>query len=244
MKYLWIFLTFCFSSISYASETTRMAILLGYPGSGKGTLAQSLDPSRYVTFSFGDFLRSEVEKQTELGNNLKNEVEMKGVQKITLLPEDFIRQLFTKKIKELAQTGKHIVLDGYPKTPEQAIFLDNLLLKENIHLLPIYIKIDKTVLLDRILNRLICTNCSRVYNLKYNPPLLADVCDICSAKLRVRGTDSQENLEIRIKFFDEILEPLLSFYREESRLIEFDGNNPIEKTCTEFRRFLDNYSTP
>ena len=244
MNYLCVFLMLCFSSISHACETTRMAILLGYPGSGKGTLAQSLDPSRYVTFSFGDFLRSEVEKQTELGNNLKDEVEMKGIQKITLLPEDFIRQIFTKKIKELVQTGKHIVLDGYPKTPEQAIFLDTFLLNENIQLIPIYIKIDKAILLDRILNRLVCPKCSRVYNIKYNPPLLADVCDTCSAKLRVRGTDSQENLEIRIKFFDEILEPLLSFYREGSRLIEFDGNNPIEKTCLNFQYFLDNYSTP
>lgn len=242
MKFIWtIALSFLtvFSS-SYAGESIKVVTLLGYPGSGKGTLAQSLDPDRYIAFSFGDFLRGEVDKQTELGNTYKDEVEMKGIQKITLLPEDLVREIFTTKIKELIQTKKHIVLDGYPKTTEQAIFLDTLLAHEAVQLIPIHVKVDKTVLLDRILNRLVCPKCSKVYNLKYNPPSQPTICDNCSGKLRVRGTDSEDNLEIRIRFFDEILEPLFSFYQKEDRLIEFDGNLPIAETCSKFRQYLDN----
>jgi len=81
----------------------KIIALLSYPGAGKGTLAQSLDQDRYVTFSFGDVLRNEITKKSSLGNTYQNEIEMKGVQQVTLLPDDVATEIFMSKIKEVIQ---------------------------------------------------------------------------------------------------------------------------------------------
>lgn len=221
-----------------AKNHVKILVLLGYPGSGKGTLAQSLNREKFVFFSFGDFMRNEVRMKTDLGNLYKNEVEMKDIKEVTLLPEKLVEKIFEDKILDLAKDNSYIVLDGFPKTIEQAEFLTHLLKKKNIDPVYVYIEVEPSLLVNRIINRRICQNCNQIYNIIFNPPTQNDKCDSCAGNLIIRETDTNENIKKRIKFFDKIMLPLLEFYRSRSLLYEIDGNPPIKAVKDEFLKIL------
>ena len=227
-----------------AVRPMKICFLLGYPGSGKGTLAQSLDEQNYVNFSFGDFLRKEVKKGTDLGNTFKDKIEMRSVKEMTLMPEEHVRNFFKTKMKELILTQKNIILDGFPKTIEQAEFFDSFTKEEGIDVFVIFVNTDKKMLRERIFNRRTCDKCNRAYNLIYNPPKKKDTCDKCEEELVVRATDSLENTIKRENYFDKIMDPILSYYREKNLLIELNGNLPIEETCMEFHTILQRLGFP
>lgn len=232
-----------FLSVPFLNADIRqpqVCVLLGYPGSGKGTFAQSLDPNKYQQLSFGDILRNELRNGSPLALAYKDEIEMNKLDKIKFLPEEIVRNLLDTHLTRIMENCERIILDGYPKTIDQAIYLDNYFQAKKIQAIFVYVNTNKSLLVQRILGRLTCTNCAHVFNLIARPPLQSGICDLCQSPLFVRGSDTEENEARRIQFFEETSLPLVEFYKRKGILHEVDNNNSLSEGCAQFHEVLLN----
>jgi adenylate kinase len=220
------------------NEKPQVCVLLGYPGAGKGTLAQSLDLEKYPQLSFGDILRSELKTGSALGLMYRDEIEMVKIEKIQFLPEEVIRNLLRAHLEAMIKKTGRLILDGYPKTVEQAMYLEKYLESLGVFALIVFVNAEKTRLVERVQGRLTCSNCSRVYNCVARPPRELGLCDVCNGALFIRGSDARENQMKRIQFYDETSSPLIEFYREKKILHEIDNNNSLLEGCARFYEVL------
>ncbi len=198
-------------------------VLLGPPGSGKGTLAgplaQHLAAPHIAT---GDLFRAEIEAETELGL-LANEYIAHG----NLVPDEVTNELARKRLGEPDAVG--FVLDGYPRTLDQARALDVALVELNRPL-------DGAVLIDvpddkivaRAVGRLLCPNCGAIYHLVNKPPQVAGICDICRGVLKTREDDTPSTVRHRLAVYHRITHPVLRFYEEQGKLKTVDGSGTAE----------------
>jgi len=198
-------------------------VMLGPPGAGKGTqakkIAQKLD---LVHISTGDLFRENLKNETELGK-LAQEYMNKG----ELVPDDVtVRMVEERLARRDCQAGA--VLDGFPRTPEQAKALDALLEKlcNKVSLVP-YIKVHDEVLVERLSGRWMSQS-GRVYHAKYNPPKVKWVDDVDGSPLYQREDDKPETVRHRIEVYNEQTAPLIKYYEEKGILVEIDGTQEIE----------------
>jgi adenylate kinase len=197
--------------------------MLGPPGAGKGTqakrLAQELD---LVHVSTGDLFRENLKNKTELGK-LAQQYMDKG----ELVPDDVTIRMVEERLSR-PDCEKGAVLDGFPRTTDQAEALDDLLEKFNggVELVP-YIKVPDEVLVERLSGRWMSPS-GRVYHEKYNPPTVKWIDDIDGSQLYQREDDKPATVKHRIEVYNEQTAPLIAYYREKDILVEIDGTQSIE----------------
>ena len=192
-------------------------VLLGPPGSGKGTQGEKLsDELGYTRLSTGDMLREAVRNGTDLGKKAKEYMDSGA-----LVPNDLIIGLMKEKI---AQAKGGVILDGFPRTVEQADALAEQLDVD----LALNLDVADEELINRLTKRRSCPDCNAVYHLIYNPPKTESVCDKCGAKLYQRDDDKEETVANRLKVYRENTMPLIDYYEKKGVLVTIKGVGSID----------------
>ncbi len=186
-------------------------IIIGAAGSGKSTQTARLKSKVGIpTISIGDIFRKEIQDDTELGKNIKQYVDSGR-----LVPNGTVIEVIKDRIsKPDCSTG--FILDGFPRTIEQARTLDKIVKIDAV----INLKITQELIVKRLSARRICKNCGEVYNLIILRPKRDGICDKCGGELIQRGDDTQPVIEKRFMVFEKQIAPLLEFYGEKVLLIE------------------------
>jgi adenylate kinase len=194
-------------------------ILLGAPGSGKGTQAARFASDFDVpVIATGDALRENIKENTPLGQKAQAFIE-KG----ELVPDELVIDLVEAEFA-LADTRDGWLLDGFPRTTAQAEALDALLAKKGKKLDRVFlIQVPKDILISRITGRLFCPKCGRIYHEKTMPPSVPGICDLDGETLTRRVDDNVETAESRIAVYNEQTKPLIDYYAEKGILTGIDG---------------------
>lgn len=207
-------------------------VLLGAPGAGKGTQAQSISNKYKIPhISTGDIFRKNISEGTKLGKTAKRYMDAGQ-----LVPDQLTLDLIEDRLKN-DDCSNGYLLDGYPRTVVQAEFLDALLEKEHTAIdTALLIEVPKEVILDRMSGRRVCASCGASFHIRNNPPIKKDICDICGNNLIQRADDARETVEERLDVYEEQTSPLIKFYEEKGILKVVDGTqaiNEIFKNITE-----------
>ena len=208
-------------------------IFIAPPAAGKGTQSNLLkDKYGYVHISTGDMLREIVSSDSELGKVVKNIID-KG----NLVSDDLIFELLKNKLSNIE--GKPFILDGFPRTLNQALFLDNNLKIENY--IVIYLELSKADAVKRINGRLTCS-CGKSYNLNDNnlKPKVTDICDVCGKKLVKRDDDNLEAFKIRFDVFLNNNKPLIDYYKNKNKLKVVNVNKDVNEIFNEISKVVAN----
>ena len=199
-------------------------ILLGAPGAGKGTQAVTISKKLgLVHVATGDLFRKEQESGTELGKIAKSYME-KG----QLVPDEITVKMLLGRITAPDCT-KGVILDGFPRTLEQAKALDKALAAQGNGIdRVLYIKVSNQELLRRLSGRWICRNCQAPYNIVEMPPKVAGKCDRCGGELYQRADDTEETARKRLNVYFSQTMPLIEYYNKTGKLVEVNGEQGIE----------------
>ncbi len=198
----------------------KLLILLGPPGAGKGTQAQSL-MSRYglVQLSTGDMLRAAVKAGSEVG--LKAKAIMEAGQ---LVPDAVVTALIADQLDSQAH-APGFIFDGYPRTQAQAESLDALLAERGLNLdHVIELTVDEEALVERIAGRFTCARCNEGYHDRFKLPKVAGVCDVCqSTEFKRRPDDNAETVRARLAVYRADTAPILPYYEAKGIVTRIDG---------------------
>ena len=203
-------------------------ILLGPPGSGKGTQAQRL-VQRFgiVQLSTGEMLRAAVAAETPVGLKAKDIMASGG-----LVPDEVVVGIISDRIEQ-DDAKKGFILDGFPRTVPQAQALDALFTRRNGSaaevVLAIYIKASREVVLERMKGRWICAQCGNVYHIPNVAPAAAGQCDVCGAPLFQRHDETPEIQATRYDVYERDTLPIVAYYRQRGVLTEIQGEQDVEK---------------
>ncbi len=202
-------------------------IMLGAPGTGKGTVAGILSKELNIpAVSSGDIFRKAIQEKTELGKEVSGYIE-KGA----LVPDELTIKVIESRLKE-PDMENGVILDGYPRTTAQAEKLDKFLSEEGK-------KIDKVInletprdeLIERVVNRRICSNsdCKTIFNLKLNPPKVEGICDKCGKELIQRKDDNEEVMNNRLDSYFKETAPIVDFYKNKGILSSYEVSQRINR---------------
>ena len=181
------------------------AIMLGAPGAGKGTYASRLKEKLGVeTIATGDIFRELIKENSELGKKVKGYVE-NGL----LVPDEVVIEVLKQRLDKIPK-NKGFILDGFPRTMEQAKMLDKITLIDVILMLDV----PDWIIIERLSTRRICKNCGAVYNVKFLKPKVEGVCDKCGGALYQRADDNPEVIKKRLQVYQEQTKPLIEFFKE------------------------------
>src|SRR5579863_239305 len=230
-----------------AQETSRNVgpvVLLGPPGAGKGTQAKRI-MGRYEIpqVSTGDLLRENVARGTELGQVAKA-VMARG----ELVSDDLVCVMVRERLLQPDCTRGY-VLDGFPRTPAQAGWLDALLEHElfdnsrptRAWPIVILLDVDYNQLLLRITGRRSCPTCGRIYNVHLQPPLVDELCDGDGTKLVTRNDDRLEVIQPRLAAYQEQTTPVMEYYRSTGRLISVNGDRPMDEVTEQIFKVIEEH---
>jgi adenylate kinase len=193
-------------------------VLLGPPGSGKGTQAVGLAASLHVPhIATGDLFRAEIAAESELGK-LANSFIAYG----NLVPDEVVNEMM--RVRLASSDCEGFVLDGYPRTLEQAQELQKMLtaLQRPLHL-AIELAVPDEVIVERAVGRLVCPSCGAIYHLTSKPPRLMGVCDIDRGVLQVREDDRPSTVRHRLAVYHRLTAPVLEFYQSSELLLTVNG---------------------
>jgi adenylate kinase len=199
-------------------------VLLGAPGSGKGTQAKLLvDKLNIPQISTGDLLRAAVEAQTPLGRQAKAIMDAGQ-----LVPNDLVLGLIRERLNS-PDCRNGFILDGFPRNLEQAEELDRLLDSLSMPIQEsILIDVDFDILMQRLTGRLTCEDCGAVYNIFTNPPTMEDECDKCGGNLHHRSDDNEETIGKRLRVYETQTQPVADYYRTQGKLSVIEGKGDIK----------------
>ncbi|MBL8024282.1 MAG: adenylate kinase [Elusimicrobia bacterium] len=210
-------------------------ILLGAPGSGKGTQAEPLS-IRYKTphISTGDIFREEIENLTPLGLKVQEYVNSGR-----LVPDELVLEVMTSRLGQ-PEFEKGFLLDGFPRTVSQAESLDGYLtnVKRPLHKV-IYLSLKESEVIRRLSSRRQCSKCTKVYNVLTKPPRVPDLCDVDSGALFQRDDDRPETIEKRLRVFNDLTEPLISYYHGLDLLETIAADRPMAEVTKAISTILD-----
>jgi len=196
-------------------------VLLGPPGAGKGTLAGLLkDQLGLAHISTGDILREEMKNNTPLGREAKQYIENGE-----LVPDEVVTKLIDHKMTGGGMAGDGYMLDGFPRTEQQAQDLDRILekLKKPIEH-AIYLDSSLPVIIQRLTGRRICRNCSALYHIQNKPPKKPGVCDTCGGEVYQRSDDNEETIKTRMDVYMANTKPIISYYEAQGKLQKLDAD--------------------
>lgn len=194
-------------------------ILLGPPGAGKGTQASKIiEKFNIPHISTGDIFRKNIAENTRLGKKAKEYMD-KG----ELVPDSLVIEIATDRLTE-DDCKNGFLLDGFPRTVEQAVALDAFLGSRG-HKINYVLDIDvpKEELVTRLIGRRVCKNCGASYHITNMPPRVEGVCDKCNGELIQRADDTAETVENRIEVYNKQTKPLLDYYDKLGNIAHLDG---------------------
>ncbi len=199
-------------------------VLLGAPGSGKGTQAERIAPAFGLPHvSTGDILRGAVKGGTELGVAAKRFMDSGE-----LVPDEVVVGIIRERLAQ-PDTAAGFMLDGFPRTLEQATALDEMLAGAGRALrLVLLIDVPEEELVQRLAGRRACRACGRGYNVVFDPPKVEGVCDVCGGELFQRDDDNEATVRNRLAVYRRQTEPLIGYYRDKGILatVYGGGRNP------------------
>jgi adenylate kinase len=203
-------------------------VILGPPGAGKGTQAKRLCERLGLTHvSSGDLFREHLKNETELGKLARGFIDRGG-----LVPDDVTIAMIRDRLSR-PDAAAGAILDGFPRTRAQAEALDAMLAELGGQIdAVIYVRVAMSVLIRRLMGRLMCRAGGHIYHQDYNPPQTAGVCDIDGSELYQRSDDDEATVTHRIQVYLAETSPLIAHYRRRGVVVEVDGDQPIE-TVTE-----------
>jgi len=210
-------------------------VLLGPPGSGKGTQAQKLvERYQIPQISTGDLFRSAVKNETELGKKAKEYME-RG----ELVPDEIVVGMVEERLKE-DDCQKGFILDGFPRTIAQAQALDKLLEKKGEKLdAVIEISVPDEEVIKRLSGRRTCSKCGAMYHIEFNPPKVEGKCDKCGGDLYQRDDDKEEVIKSRLKVYHSQTAPLVEYYEKKGLLKKINGVGKIDEIFQEIVNALE-----
>ena len=198
-------------------------ILMGPPGSGKGTQATGLAEKLGVNaVSSGDLFRDNQRRNTELGQLARSYME-RGV----YVPDDVTISMIMDWMNR-PDNADGFVLDGFPRTQAQAEALDEALTERGGIDKVVFIKVSDDELVRRLSGRILCRECQIPYNLNTSPPATEGKCDDCEGELYQRDDDKPEVVAKRIEVYNQETEPIVEYYRSSGVLSDVDGDRPVE----------------
>jgi len=187
-------------------------VMLGPPGSGKGTYSSRLASRLGIPhISTGDIFREEIKSGSELGRRISS-----YVSNGKLVPDEVVNMVMEKRLSK-EDCRKGFILDGYPRTLNQAEFLDRV---SSIDVV-VNLNVPDEVIVRRLSSRLICRNCGAIYNKITLPPKVDGVCDKCGGELYQREDDKPEIVRERIGIYKKEVAPLLEYYRRRGIVLDF-----------------------
>lgn len=214
-------------------------VLLGAPGSGKGTQGKLLEQAyRIPQISTGDLLRAAVAAGTPLGRQAKAVMDAGQ-----LVSDDIVLGIIRERLGEPdAQSG--FILDGFPRNIPQAQALDNILsqIKQPLDL-ALHIDVDFEVLLQRLTGRRTCEHCGTVFNVYTSPSRLDDRCDQCGGNLRHRADDNEETISNRLRVYENQTAPLIAYYRGQGKLRVVRGVGEIDEILSSIKQILSDHAS-
>lgn len=195
-------------------------VLLGPPGSGKGTQAQLLaNRDGWTWFSTGDILRHELKRDSERARSVRGHVETGG-----LVPDEIILELARDFLA--GHRDGNIVFDGFPRTPGQAAGLD-LLLGGRLDW-AVFIELTEAQVIERLTGRWVCGRCGETFNTAVHPPREQGICDRCRDKLVLRLDDAPDVIKARFALYRQLRDQLYDYYARQSIVRTVDGTGSIE----------------
>ena len=211
-------------------------LIMGGPGAGKGTMsAKIVEKYNVCHISTGDIFRSEIGNQTELGMMAKSYMD-KGL----LVPDEVTNQMVKSYLENLEDKKNGFLLDGYPRTIDQAKAFDALSEGSDLAIdTVIAMELDFSVLSGRITGRRLCTNCGEIYHMVTKPPKQEGVCDNCGGELYQRKDDTEESLKVRLDEYSRQTEPVLDFYEKKGLVKHINADQPIEKVWQDVQAALE-----
>jgi adenylate kinase len=203
-------------------------VFLGPPGAGKGTQAKLLSQRMgFLHIATGDLLREAVKNQTPLGKKAKEYMD-RG----ELVPDELIVQL----IEETMPKDGNVILDGFPRTVNQALALEDMLKGKGKKISKVlFFDIPDQVIIDRLSGRRVCSKCGAVYHVKYNPPKIEGVCDLCGGSLVQREDDKEEVVKKRLEVYRKQTRPLIEFYQDRNIIYKLDAKKGVEELFEEVK---------
>ncbi|MBF2509530.1 adenylate kinase [Listeria welshimeri] len=212
-------------------------VLMGLPGAGKGTQAEQIVEKYNIPhISTGDMFRAAMKNNTELGKKAKSFMDNGD-----LVPDEVTNGIVRERLAEDdAKNG--FLLDGFPRTVEQAAELENILSDLGTELdAVINIEVGKDVLMKRLTGRWICRTCGKTYHEIYNPPKVAGKCDLDGGELYQREDDKKETVENRLNVNMKQTKPLLDFYSEKGKLHSINGEQDINDVFVDVEKILASF---
>ena len=213
-------------------------VLMGLPGAGKGTQAEKIvEDFKVVHISTGDMFRAAMANKTEVGLKAKGFID-KG----ELVPDDVTEAIVEERLAEDDVQKDGYMLDGFPRTLEQANALQTIAMNVNKPIdAVIYIDVKPEVLVDRLSGRYICSNCGATYHKIYNPTKVEGTCDVCGKHdFFQREDDKPETVKNRLKVNIEMNTPLIDFYDKLHLLYKINGEQEIDEVYNEVKKVLQN----
>jgi len=210
-------------------------ILLGPPGAGKGTQAETITERRgLVQLSTGDMLRGAVKAGTPIGQEASAIMETGG-----LVPDEIVIKIVAERISA-PDCANGFILDGFPRTLIQAAALDSLLQSQGKQIdAVIEIKVDDSILIDRISGRYMCADCGASYHDTNHKPKVPGVCDRCgSTQFTRRKDDNAETVRNPLMAYYRETSPLIGYYFAKGRLRSVDGTTPIPEVASQIEAVL------
>lgn len=196
------------------------AIIIGAPGAGKGTYSSRLQEKLNVdVIATGDIFREIMKENSELGKKVKGFVE-KGL----LVPDEVVVEVLKNRISKVPK-GKGFILDGYPRTMDQAKMLEAITKIDVILLLDV----PDWLIIERLSTRRICKNCGTVYNIRFLKPKVEGVCDKCGGPLYQRSDDNAEVIKKRLQVYQEQTKPLLEYFKKKKIPFVTATTNTLEQ---------------
>ena len=195
------------------------AIIFGAPGAGKGTYSSRLQTILGLdVIAMGDIFRESVKENSELGNKVKSYVE-KG----SLVPDEVVIEVLKNRLSKVPE-GKGFILDGFPRTIDQAKSLETI---TNIDVI-LLLDVPDDIIIERLSSRRICKNCGEVYNIRFLKPKVEGICDKCGGPLYQRSDDNPEVIKNRLQVYKNQTEPLIAFYKAKNIPFVISGTKSLD----------------
>lgn len=195
-------------------------ILLGPPGSGKGTIADELhERFSFVHVSTGDLFRSNIKNQTPLGLEIRSYMEAGS-----LVPDELTIRL-VEDVMTNGNLGDHFLLDGFPRTVRQAELFDQFLTSRSEKIdAVVHVYVPDDLIKERLRGRRVCLNCGKTYHVPAHPPEYADVCNACTGLLIQRKDDNADVVAHRLEIYHKETAPLVDYYQKRGLIVDIDNS--------------------